>query len=131
MEHNEALTHTNPLEQLRVRFELWRRNHPGRPRLPQELWSAAANLAQRYGVCRTAKALRLEYYSLKKHMPMAAAGEGERSPRFVELLPLSSANIPECSVELENVRGAKIKIQVKGAGIGELSNLTQLLWREL
>jgi hypothetical protein len=133
MEHTGALTRTNPLEQLRLRFELWRRNHPGRHRLPQELWSAAANLAQRYGVCRTAKALRLEYYSLKKHMQMGAAGKGEleRSPRFVELLPLNSSNIPECSVELENVRGAKIKIQVKGAGIGELSNLTQLLWREL
>jgi hypothetical protein len=81
MEDTEALTRTNSLEQLRLRFELWRRNHPGRHRLPQELWSAAANLAQRYGVCRTAKALRLEYYSLKKHMQMGMAGEEESERR--------------------------------------------------
>jgi hypothetical protein len=130
-QNNEALTRTDPVAKVRDRFELWRQNHPGRPRLPQELWSAAANLAQQYGVCRTAKALRLQYQALKKHMQMGAAGKLQRSPTFVEMLPLSSAATPECNVELENVRGAKIKIQLKGAAMGELSNFTRLLWREL
>jgi hypothetical protein len=39
--------------------------------------------------------------------------------------------MPECSVELENVRGAKIKIQLNGGAVGELPNLTRLFWREL
>jgi hypothetical protein len=47
----------------------------------------------------------------------AAAGRRKRgkqntSATFVELLPLSSATMPECSVELENARGAKIKIHL-------------------
>jgi hypothetical protein len=127
------LNQTNQIEQLRDRFEFWRRDHPGRRPLPDELWSAAANLAQQYGVNPTAKALRLSYDSLKQHMPMAAAGgqNRQRTPRFVELLPLNPATMPEYSIELENARGAKIKIQLKGAAMDELSNLTRLFWREL
>jgi hypothetical protein len=67
-------------------------------------------------------------------MPTGAALQ--RKPRktpakFVELLPLSSALLPECSIELENARGAKIKIQLRGPAMDELSRLTQLFWREL
>jgi hypothetical protein len=139
MKHtNEAVPNpnpldSNPLEQIRDRFELWRRDHPGRHRLPQELWSAAANIARQYGVNRTARTLRLSYDSLKEHMPECAAGGRKRpkSTRFVELLPWSSARMPECSVELENARGAKIKIQLHGAAVSELSHLTLLFWREL
>jgi hypothetical protein len=127
------LTQTNQIEQLRDRFELWRRDHPGRRPLPDELWSAAANLAQQYGVNPTAKALRLSYDSLKQHMPRGAAvGQNrQRTARFVELLPWNPATMPECSIELENARGAKIKIQLKGEALSELSNLTRLFWREL
>lgn len=139
MKHtNEAVPNltpldSNPVEQLRNRFELWRREHRGRHPLPQELWSAAADLAQQYGLNRTARALRLSYYSLKEHMPVDTRGRGKRprSAKFVELLPWSSAGMPECSVELENGRGAKMKIQLQGAALGELSHLTQLFWREL
>jgi hypothetical protein len=108
----------NQVEEVRQRFELWRRDHLGRPPLPQELWSAAAALARRYGLTRTAEALRLSCNSLKQHMRAdAAAGRRKRgkqntSATFVELLPLSSATMPECSVELENARGAKIKIHL-------------------
>ena len=129
---HQLLTGVNPLEQLHDRFELWRRDHPGRHPLPQQLWSAAASLAQQYGVYRSAKALRLGYDSLKQHMPGAVAGEKRpKAPRFVELLPLSPSAVPECCVVLENARGAKIKIQLKGAAVGELPNLTRLFWREL
>ena len=126
-------TQQHQLEQLRDRFETWRRDHQGRARLPGELWSEAASLAQQCGVCRTAKMLRLSYDSLKQHIQVNGLGGGKavRTPRFVELRPLSPAGMPECSVELENVRGAKIKIQLNGGAVGELPNLTRLFWREL
>ena len=135
---NEAVSNpnpldSNPLEQLRDRFELWRGEHPGRHRLPQDLWSAAANVAQQYGMNRTARALRLSYYSLKEHMSGSRARERKRrgSTKFVELTPWSPARIPECSVELEKGRGAKIKIQLHGSAVNELTSLTRLFWREL
>lgn len=121
------------LQQLRERFEVWRRDHPGRPRLPGELWSEAANVAQQCGVYRTAKMLRLGYDSLKQHVQVGGLGGGKaaRTPRFVELRPVTSAGRSECSVELENVRGAKIKIELNGGAVSELPNLARLLWREL
>jgi hypothetical protein len=45
----------------------------------------------------------------------------------VELRPLSPTALPECRVELENVRGAKIKIQLNGEAVDELPNLARLL----
>jgi hypothetical protein len=84
-------------------------------------------------VYHTAKALRLSYESLKQHLPPGATlpvKRKKRSAKFVELLPLSSA-VSECSVELENARGAKMKIQLKGTARGELATVAQLFWREL
>lgn len=130
----DAVANSHQIEQVRNRFEVWRRGHAGRRPLPQELWSEAAQLAQQYGVYRIAKALRLSYDSLKQHLPASAglAAKRKKTPaKFVELLPWSSGLPPECSLELENARGAKMKVQLKGAAMGELSNLTRLFWREL
>ena len=98
--NDEAVRETDRLEQLQDRFELWRRDHPGRHRLPQELWCAAAELAQQCGLYRTAKRLRLGYDSLKRHMPNSAVVRGKRlrRPKFVELLPSSPMAMAECSV---------------------------------
>jgi len=130
----DAVANSHQIEQVRNRLELWRRGHVGRRRLPEELWSEAAQLAEQYGVYRIAKALRLSYDSLKQHLPASAALAPKRKKtpaKFVELLPWSSGMLPECSLELENARGAKMKIQLKGAAMSELSNLTRLFWREL
>ena len=131
--NDEAVRESDQLEQLQDRFELWRREHPGRHRLPQELWCAAAELAQQYGLYRTAKRLRLGYDSLKRHMPKNAVVRGKRlrRPKFVELLPSSPMAMAECSVEVANVRGAKIKIELNGGAVRELLNLARLFWREL
>jgi len=131
---SDAVANSHQIEQVRNRFEVWRRGHAGRRPFPQELWSEAARLAQEYGVYRIAKALRLSYDSLKHHVPASAARAAKRkktAAKFVELLPWSSDLLPECSLELENARGAKMKIQLKGAAMGELSNVTRLFWREL
>jgi hypothetical protein len=126
-------TRQHQLEQLRERFEVWRSGRVGRARLPGGLWSEAANLARQCGVYRTAKVLRLGYDSLKRHVEEDGLGRGKspRPPQFVELRRLSPAAMAGCSVELENVRGAKIKIQLQGEAMGELSNLARLFWREL
>jgi hypothetical protein len=126
-------TRQQQLEQLRDRFEVWRSGRVGRAHLPGELWSEAANVARQCGVYRTAKVLRLSYHSLKQHVQGDGLRRGKlgRAPKFVELRPLSPGAMAECSVELENVRGGKIKIQLSGGAVGELSNLARLFWREL
>jgi hypothetical protein len=130
----DTVANSHLIEEVRHRLDVWRSEHAGRQPLPPELWSEAAQLAQEYGAQRIAKALRLSYYSLKQHLPASAAvgAKGEKKPaKFVELPPWNSSMVPECSLELENARGAKMKIELRGAGVGELSNLTRLFWREL
>jgi len=56
------------LEGLRRRFERWRRTRKVRARIPEPLWASAVKLAGRYGIHRTAKALRVDYYALKKRV---------------------------------------------------------------
>ena len=54
------------LEGVRRRFERWRATRKGRSRIPDSLWASAALMANTYGISRTAQALRLNYYRLKK-----------------------------------------------------------------
>jgi len=48
------------VEEVQARFEAWRQKRQGRTAIPDELWSAASQLARRHGVNRTAAALRLD-----------------------------------------------------------------------
>ena len=54
------------LERLQQRFEHSRRTGKARSHIPSRLWAAAVTMATTYGVNRTARALRLDYYSLKR-----------------------------------------------------------------
>jgi len=74
-----------PLEELQRRFERRRRTHKARSRISEPLWAAAVKLAGRYGLHRTAKALRVDYYSLKKRIaPQVFHRQG---PQPVKALP--------------------------------------------
>jgi hypothetical protein len=53
------------------RFQTWRRRRKGGSRIPPLLWSLAVGLARDHGVSRTATALKLDYYSLKKQVEAA------------------------------------------------------------
>ena len=60
------------LERTRRRFERWRRTRKGRSRIPEPLWTSAVKAAGEYGVNKTAQALRLDYYALKKRVAKEA-----------------------------------------------------------
>ena len=84
------------LEGIQRRIERWRQTCEVRSRIPDSLWAAAVRMARAYGVNRTARALRLDYYGLKKRVEQQAVvavnvREAKGSARFVELAPFSSA----------------------------------------
>ena len=56
------------LEALLRRFEGWRGIRKPCSRIPDPLWAAAVKLVGKYGLCRTARTLRVDYYSLKKRV---------------------------------------------------------------
>jgi hypothetical protein len=56
------------LERVRQRFERWRRTRQVGARIPEALWVSAVKAAGRYGVHRTARALSVDYYALKRRV---------------------------------------------------------------
>jgi|ERR1700681_4395514 len=115
---------------VRGRFERWRQGHRSRARIPESLWSEAVELARENGVHATARALRLDYYGLKKRLDGDGRSEctakTETKAGFVELLPVAA--VPECVVELENASGAKLKVQLRGHAVPDLITLSHIFW---
>jgi len=71
-------------------FDQWRSRHRKRTRLTKGLWREAAVLACEYGLNKTARALGLKYYSLKKHLDEMTTKEPvptKVEPDFIELMP--------------------------------------------
>ncbi len=121
-----------PLVKAARRFETWRRNRTTR-RIPEELWSLATELGGRYGVSRTARALRLQYYDLKKRVDVSRTSEAEdgmSSPAFVEILTAPAAEVSGCLVEFESPSGAKMRIEVKGTGTPDLAALSRVFFEQ-
>ncbi len=108
-----------PLRRAAARFSRWREKHEFGTRIPSQLWELAAELAANYGVSRTATALKLDYYSLKRRVsdlsaPATLAATPTDCSAFVEL-PASSFSAPgEYLIELENSQGGKMRIHCKG-----------------
>jgi hypothetical protein len=117
------------LERLRQRFERWRGTHRARSRISNSLWAAAAKLAGSYGICRTAKVLRVDYYSLKERVEQESAGARELSQgTFLELPPPSTAGLGECTVEWEDAAGSKMRVHLKGFHAPDLAALGRSFW---
>jgi hypothetical protein len=61
------------IDEVRTRFENWRQTRRGKARIPDELWSAAVEVARRDGVNQTAAALHLDAGKLKRSMMATGA----------------------------------------------------------
>jgi hypothetical protein len=101
------------LLQLKQRLEEWRLANPPRTRLPETIWEAAAEMAQRHGLHCTTKALRMDYTRLKKRLPAAAQPPLPAPPAFLEMLASPAAAPVECVVELESA-GGRMRVAMKG-----------------
>jgi len=115
------------LDEARTRFENWRQNRRGKEPIPEELWSAAIELARRDGVNPTAVALHLDGGKLKRRMAAADSVPGKAvPPTFVELVA-PGAGLRECTIELEG-RNTKLRIHWKGATAADVAALSRALW---
>ena len=132
----ETALYRDDVEQVRRRFAEWRGTHAVRSRLPEELWAAAAELAQRDGIDVTAQALDVDKPSLRKwtdrlqpsrqprprRLP-AKRRAGSALPAFVELLSSSSGAATSCLVEVESRQGGKLRLELKAIPTRELAEL--------
>ena len=119
----------------KVRRELgrWRESHTRGSRIPDALWASAAELARKHGLSRIARALELDYYSLKKHLertPSPTRSRREGPASFVEIALPGAAKSPEYVVELEHPSGMKMRVKLKGTPeVAELEAVASALWR--
>lgn len=127
--------HSESLEQVRRRFRHWRETRVRGEHIPAVLWAEAVRMAVEHGLDRVAQELHVDYDGLKKRLGKAG-GEIEANKggtQFVELafapVPHSAAqNFCECAIELENVRGAKMRVELNGNGLVGLAGLCNAFW---
>ena len=118
--------YTLNLDEVRTRFENWRQNRRGKQPIPDDLWSAAIEVARRDGVNPTAAALHLDGGKLKRRMVAADSVPGKAMPpTFVELMP-PTIDLRECTIELEGRKG-KLRIHWKGATSADVAALSRAL----
>jgi hypothetical protein len=115
------------LAHARSRFEAWRERRQGGRRIPQPLWNLAVQLASQHGVSRTATALGLDYYSLKKQAEAAALQPPSRGPAFVELPPPVVVG-KQALFELDNGAGATMRVQLLGYDAADVEALARRFW---
>jgi hypothetical protein len=101
---------------LSQRLEEFRSANPPRTRLPEPIWAAAAEMAQRHGLHCTSKVLRMDYTRLKKRLPPAAQPPRPAPPAFLDLLASPATPPLECVVELESACG-RLRVSMKGAAL--------------
>ena len=121
------------LENTRRRLEQWRQRHQAPTPLPESLWAEAVKLAGRYGVSRTARALRVGYCSLKDRVEKQTGSSAAGSPAagaatFLELAVSPRSGAGECILEWEDAGGGKMRVHLKGVEVPDLVALSRSFW---
>ena len=114
------------LSRLEQRFSAWRKSRKQGERIPQRLWKSASKLATDYGLNQTATVLKLDYYSLKKHVDQLAVTASHAA--FIELPPGPVAAASECVIEFEDGAGASLRVHLKGAEVPDVLALGRNFW---
>ena len=119
------------LEQVKERFAQWRLGRQPGERISHALWAAAVGLVEQYGLQRTAQALGVDDDQLMKRVARSAipAHTAKAPHQFVELFaqpaPSAAPAFP-CIVEMQNVRGAKMRVEL--GSIAGLDGLVSAFW---
>lgn len=118
-------------------FERWRRSRARGTRIPETLWKGAVELARQHGVWRTARMLRLDYYSLKTRVAAAVSRNGTaavgagQGGGFVEIPLRALAAGPDCFLELEDGQGGCLRLGLTRPAVSDLASLARALWTAL
>jgi hypothetical protein len=115
------------LAQGRSQFQAWRASRKRGRRIPQTLWTLAVRLVKTHGVSRTATALGLDYYRLKKQAEKTGDQPQSSGPAFVEL-PSQVVVGKQGVFELDNGAGARMRVQLLGYDVADVSALMRSFW---
>jgi hypothetical protein len=122
------------LEEIREQFIAWRSSRrSSREPIPDALWDAAVSLSGEYSIGRISKVLSLGHSDLKRRVQEQGdngyKGEKDGSYRFVEFAIDRPGSASECVMEMEDNKGGKLKVHLKG-GIGfNLVEVAEAFWK--
>lgn len=119
------------LEKIQKEFETWRNNRKKRGRLPKALWEAAVSLSKDYSLGRISTALRLNYRELKRRVEVRNSkknSEPDSTTHFIEVNMKEMIPSVECTVEMEDKSGAKMKMLIRGDV--DFVNLARTFWEK-
>ncbi len=105
-------------------LQAWRGRRKLGDRIPLSLWMLAVRLAKAHGVSRTAMALGLDYYGLKKRVAATADEPRSSKQAFVEL-PAPLVVGKQCLFEFENGTGATMRVQLMGYDAADVEVLSR------
>jgi len=119
------------LAQAAAAFARWRSTTSVGARIPEALWSRAAELAATHGVAKVAATLRLDYTRLKRRVAgrvVAAAAPSPVPPGFVELAVGLPPGGPGCVLALSNAAGHCLRIEWTRPLASEVAAVARSLW---
>lgn len=94
--------------------------------MPPRLWAAAVAFTERHGLYRTARALRIDYGALRRHVGTARRPEASAArPTFVEF-PAAARAPRECAIEVNGPRG-QLRLRIPDLPLNEVATLGRLL----
>lgn len=116
------------LEGVRRRLERWRRTRTHlRAPIPKNIWAGAVALARQHGLYQTARALPINYGTLKQHLEAADGASGVRARSgFVELLPINPPAGDDSVIEVEGPR-LTVRLRLHGVTLPDLVWLSRAL----
>lgn len=126
MSEKPAIAVPAAIQEAQQQFENWRGQRKRGERIPESLWTTAVELAKQHGVWPTARALHLDHSRLKRHV--GNVEEEVKSGPFIEVIP-QGPTFYACTVEMEDGRGARMRIELKGAA-ADMAALSRTFWSE-
>ena len=118
------------VDRLRERIERWRQQRFKHGPMPAELWKSAVEMARAHGIYPVARALSIDYGSLKKRLDAAgdvARPGGGGTGRFVEVAPSALTDLfPPAGSVIEVWAGGGERLSIR-LGAGERVDVTALV----
>ena len=119
------------VEKARKKFTAGRRSRKARSRIPEQLWTSAVVAATDVGVNQACKALRLDYYALKRRVVASAEKPSVKaSGNFVEFDSEVPPLFTELAVEMDNGRGGRMRVAARSVSGPDVVSLSRTFFGE-
>ncbi len=130
-QRKSGISESRQVEKARKKFVAWRRSRKARSQIPEQLWASAVVAAREVGVNQACKALRLDYYALKKRVvTLSDVPSQEASRSFVEFESGVPPLFTEWAVEMENGRGGRMRVAARSVSGPDVVSLSRTFFGE-